>query len=148
AQVLAARVTPPRRLNRRVPRGLERVCLKALARATEDRYPTGDHLDRALRRWLRRRAVAATALVVAVTLGLAGWAVTRPAPPGAAPVVLGLDVYHACGDGYDGVLGAPSHTDPVTFDDDVQVCARLSAPAFCYLLALNPDGLVQILDPD
>jgi hypothetical protein len=148
AQVRAARIIPPRRLNRRVPRGLDRICLKALARAPEDRYPAGDHLDRALRRWLRRRAVAAVALAVALTLGLAGWALTRTAPPAASPEVLALDVSHFSEDRYVGDLGAPSHTGPVTFDDDVKVCARLSAPAFCYLLALNTDGLVQILDPD
>jgi hypothetical protein len=32
-------------------------------------------------------------------------------------------------------------------DDDVRVAAELSAPAYCYLIALNPDGTVQLCHP-
>ncbi len=32
-------------------------------------------------------------------------------------------------------------------NDDVRVAAELSAPAYCYLIALNPDGTVQLCHP-
>jgi hypothetical protein len=32
-------------------------------------------------------------------------------------------------------------------DDDVQIVAEQSAPAYCYLIALNPDGTVQLCHP-
>jgi hypothetical protein len=32
---------------------------------------------------------------------------------------------------------------PVFVDDDVRVSARLDAPAYCYLIALDPDGTVE-----
>jgi hypothetical protein len=33
-------------------------------------------------------------------------------------------------------------------DDDVRVHARLTAPAYCYLIALNPDGRPQLCVPE
>jgi hypothetical protein len=33
-------------------------------------------------------------------------------------------------------------------DDDVRVRARISAPAYCYLIALNPDGKTQLCYPE
>jgi tRNA A-37 threonylcarbamoyl transferase component Bud32 len=147
-QAREARVIPPRRLNRRVPRALERVCLKALARVPEDRYPSADHLDRALRRCLRRRTVVAVGLAAAGAVALASWAWIGNPPTLAAAEVVALNIEHVSADTYLGVLGAPSHTAPIVFDDDVRVLAKLSAPAFCYLLALNPDGRVQLRDPD
>ncbi len=33
-------------------------------------------------------------------------------------------------------------------DDDVRVHARLSAPAYCYVIALNPDGKDQLFFPE
>ncbi len=33
-------------------------------------------------------------------------------------------------------------------DDDVRIEARLSAPAYCYLIALNPDGSIQHCYPE
>jgi hypothetical protein len=89
-QVLEEDPRMPRRLNDRIPRDLETICLKAMARAPARRYPTArdmaDDLHRFLAgetirarpvgvpervwRWGRRNPVA-TSLALAVVLGLA-----------------------------------------------------------------------------
>jgi hypothetical protein len=38
-------------------------------------------------------------------------------------------------------------TQPILLDDDVRMSVRIDAPAFCYLIALNPDGMVQLCHP-
>jgi serine/threonine protein kinase len=97
-QVLQDEPRPPRRLNDKVPRDLETVCLKAMAKAPARRYQSArdlaDDLRRFLdgrpvlarpvgrperfRRWCRRNPVPA-GLLVAVSLGSAVglWHLTR-----------------------------------------------------------------------
>jgi serine/threonine protein kinase len=89
-QVLEDEPRPPRGLNDRIPRDLETICLKAMAKAPARRYASARDLADDLRRflsgepirarpigrlerlapWCRRNPVAA-ALLVAVTLGSA-----------------------------------------------------------------------------
>jgi serine/threonine protein kinase/tetratricopeptide (TPR) repeat protein len=52
-QVLSEEPRPPRRLNDRIPRDLEVVCLKAMAKEPGRRYATAAALADDLRRWLR-----------------------------------------------------------------------------------------------
>src|SRR5260370_39056471 len=73
-----AKVTPPRQLNKHIPRPLERICLKALAADPDRRYASADHLGKALRGFLRRRFVAAAMaagflLVALVVTGMSLW---------------------------------------------------------------------------
>jgi serine/threonine protein kinase len=73
-----------------------------------------------------------------------------PLPPSvpikeAAPLrIESLDVEVFRGDppALQGTIGVLSRA--VRFDDNVRVRARLSAPGYCYLIALNPDGSVQL----
>ncbi len=89
-QVIADDPVPPSRLNTRVPRDLENVCLKCLAKDPRRRYPSAAALAEDLRRfgrgesvtarragtpervlrWMRRRPAAATALAAAAALAL------------------------------------------------------------------------------
>jgi serine/threonine-protein kinase len=49
---------PPREVDPAVPRALEAVCLKALAKRPEDRYPTADALTLDVKRWLADEPVS------------------------------------------------------------------------------------------
>ncbi len=89
-QVLQDEPRPPRRLNDKVPRDLETICLKAMAKTPARRYPTANELAEDIRRfldhlpirarpigwiergwrWCRRNPVPA-GLLVALTLGSA-----------------------------------------------------------------------------
>src|SRR5207248_2362470 len=51
--------TPPRRINPRAPRSLEAVCLRALAKAPEQRYESTSALEQEVRRFLADEPVAA-----------------------------------------------------------------------------------------
>jgi hypothetical protein len=90
SQVIADEPRPPRRLNDKVPRDLETVCLKAMAKSPARRYARAGDLADDLRRWLRdepirarpvsraerlvrwcRRNPVAAGLLLAVSLGSA-----------------------------------------------------------------------------
>ena len=58
-QVLHDEPKPPRRLNDRVPRDLETICLKAMAKAPDRRYATARGLAEDLRRQLEGQPIAA-----------------------------------------------------------------------------------------
>src|SRR5262249_28725733 len=58
-QVLHESPTPPRQLDRRIPRDLETVVLKAMAREPGQRYTTADQLAEDLRRFTADRPILA-----------------------------------------------------------------------------------------
>jgi tetratricopeptide (TPR) repeat protein/tRNA A-37 threonylcarbamoyl transferase component Bud32 len=68
---------PPRRLNPKVPRDLETICLKCLAKDPARRYATAGGLAEELGRWLDGRPIVARPVGPIGRLGL--WARRRPA---------------------------------------------------------------------
>ena len=58
-QVLEEEPRPPRRLNDRIPRDLETICLKAMAKEPRLRYPTAGDLAGDLRRWMNGEPIRA-----------------------------------------------------------------------------------------
>jgi serine/threonine protein kinase len=57
-RVVRGDITPPRKLNRHVPRALEAVCLKAIALNPADRYVSPEALSNDLERWLGGQPVS------------------------------------------------------------------------------------------
>lgn len=58
-QVQESEPRPPRQINPAIPRDLEAICLKALAKQPDERYPSVQHLVEELQRWLRNEPVQA-----------------------------------------------------------------------------------------
>jgi len=163
-QARDAPIIPPRRLNPRVPRTLEQVCLKALAADPQSRFQSADAMRRALGRYLlmRRAMPVLGVFVIMLALVVSAWAFWRattepqPAPRPEPQVTLRvtrfeiphfprLDAQH-----FDprrvGTLGRTSFAARV--DDEVTVRAELSEPAYAYLIAFGPDGTNELCDPD
>jgi tetratricopeptide (TPR) repeat protein len=76
-QVRAREPRPPRRLNRSIPRDLETICLKCLAKDPAQRYASAAHLAEDLSRFVEGKPISARP-AGAVTR-LAKWARRRPA---------------------------------------------------------------------
>ena len=77
-----ANPAPPRKLCRNVPKELERICLKCLARDVGARYQTASELADDLRRWRdraarARRLVTVAAVAVLTAIPLAVWGVLQ-----------------------------------------------------------------------
>jgi WD40 repeat protein/Flp pilus assembly protein TadD len=79
-QVLCEEPRPPRRLNDKIPRGLETVCLKALEKSPGRRYARAVDLADDLRRWLRGEPVQARRAGAWAHAGK--WVKRRPAVAG------------------------------------------------------------------
>jgi serine/threonine-protein kinase len=58
-QVLEGEPVPPRKLDPRIPVGLETICQKAMAKAPEDRYKSADIMAEDLERYLRDEPILA-----------------------------------------------------------------------------------------
>jgi hypothetical protein len=57
-------------------------------------------------------------------------------------------VKHFRGDKPPRALGAIGDSpEPILFDDDMRLQVRFSTPAFCYVIALNPDGKLPLCHP-
>jgi serine/threonine protein kinase len=71
ASAREGRIVPPRQLSPKLPRGLESICLKAMATAPQNRYATARGFGEALQHFLQRRqrvwlAVASSTLALVV----------------------------------------------------------------------------------
>ncbi|MGO9599424.1 MAG: protein kinase domain-containing protein [Isosphaeraceae bacterium] len=89
-----ARIIPPRQLNPRVPRDLERICLKAMAADPQSRFQSAEEFRRALGRYRLMRPVVPLLGACAASLALlvvSAWAlwpttnVSMPQPNSASP---------------------------------------------------------------
>ena len=155
-QARQGRIAPPRALNARVPRALERICLKALAPDLGWRYASAAALERALRAYLRRQVLFALTggLVVAGLLVAALLLFGPRTPPKELPPprqLMGeLTVRVWSPDGANGKRGLRVDEPgalPVRKGDFVRLEARLNQEAYVYLLWLNSEGEVTPLYP-
>jgi hypothetical protein len=154
-------VIPPRALQPSIPRALQRIVLAALAADPARRYASAAELRQALRRYRHRPMYAAAvaglvALLVVVAQALAWprpWS-SPPAPPVAPPPpqaplwVERMELEHSR-DGGTTILGTigVSDTSACRSEDAVRIKARLTAPAYCYLIALHPNGSTELYHP-
>jgi serine/threonine protein kinase/DNA-binding beta-propeller fold protein YncE len=76
-QVVREEPRPPRRLNDKIPRDLEVICLRAMAKSPSRRYPTARDLARDLRRFLAGWPIRARAVRTGERFFL--WARRQPA---------------------------------------------------------------------
>jgi serine/threonine protein kinase len=86
AQILHKDPVPPRRVNRRVPVDLETICLKALEKDPDRRYPTAAAMAEDLRRYVNRFAISARR--AGPVRRLAKWARRHPAVAASLACVL------------------------------------------------------------
>jgi hypothetical protein len=167
-----AEITPPHRLDPKVPAPIEAVCLKAMVAAPENRHASAPEFASALERaWLLvrlRRLLPAAAAAVLLLIGGAVWLWPRgasPPPPAAVgptaapaaeagPIEAEIAVTHYKDLGPDrppepvGVVSERTiRSDPPRLKDLVRVSATLSRPAYAYLIALNADGKDQLCLP-
>jgi hypothetical protein len=133
-QVMHQEPTPPRRRNPALPRDLETICLKALAKESAERYQTARDFAADLRRflkgepilarrvglleraikWVRRRpAAAALGAAVLVMIGALAWLWPREAEPRSAddPAQTTQIEYYASAVRRQGVLGGVGRLD-------------------------------------
>jgi predicted Ser/Thr protein kinase len=159
-------VTPPREMKSRrpSPRGLEVIVMKALEADPARRFATAAEMRAALRRhrhrpWVRAAVAVLTLAIVAGAQALAWprpWS-NRPAPTAPAshlrpaePTVRidAMELEHIRDRRTSlGTIGV-SDTTPCRADDDVRIRVRLNGPAYCYLIALHPDGTTQLYHPE
>jgi CHAT domain-containing protein/tetratricopeptide (TPR) repeat protein len=158
-QAMRVQYVPIRQLNPRVPRRLERLCSRALAREPECRPRSAQEMERALRRALLGHRLAWVGLaVLMLALGATAMALMRTprsalrAAALAAPLPISIDPlaveHHVFLDGsWQWSMPIGLSPRPVIEGDEAAVSARLSAPGYGYLVALNPDGKVQLCRP-
>jgi hypothetical protein len=157
----AGDVVPPRQLNRRVPRAVNDLCLRCLARDPTQRFASAAELAgavRRLQRWRRWRlplaagAVAAFLLAAVATWLLAPHLARPPAVPVAQP---GTFAQPLSGE-LTVLVWAPDKRGlpvqewgalPVRNKEQIQVGVRLNQPAHAYLLWIDSEGVTTPLYP-
>jgi hypothetical protein len=151
-QARQGQVRPPRQLNHRVPRALERICLKALAADPRQRYPSAAALADNLHSYLRRpwrMALAGGVLAMLLLAGaialLFGQDSAGPAPALSGELIVRL--WSADGQRKRGLRVDEPGALPARSGEQVVVEAQLNRPAYVYLLWLDGQGEVSPLYP-
>ncbi len=187
-QIVALEAKPPRQRKETIPKELERICLKAMAKDLAVRYTTAKDLAEDLRAYLQADhltspvpappddkpqlssalvggLVAGGLLVVALIVwqfvfsqrekSLAAGDATQNGSA-SAPVpgplrILSLDVQHLANLNDQsaeliGIMGEKSFS--ARLRDHVTIEAKLSRPAYAYLIAFRPDGEMEVCFPE
>jgi serine/threonine protein kinase len=148
---------------RAIPRRLARIVLRAMAAEPAGRHPRAGDLARELERFVARprrllRAATVASGVVSILALLAvlarPWDRATSSTPSGIVVNTGLPriemmevrlVEDATGQRMSRVVG--NEVAACRAEDMVRILARLAAPAYCYLIALHPNGQIQLYFP-
>jgi predicted Ser/Thr protein kinase len=142
---------------RGIPRHLARVALKAMADEPQRRYSSADALAADVEAYLHRpyRIAVLAGLLFCAALAVISWSQwPQPRPGPAAAEVrteplrvesLEVELHRRNPPQALGPIGVSAFE--ARYQDDIRVHARLSAPAYYYLIALNPDGSDQLCLP-
>jgi serine/threonine protein kinase len=151
-QAIQARFLPPRQLNPKVPRVLERTCLKALAASPTDRYPSAaalaDELDHFVT-WPRRRGLLVGAVLLLVVVLLSGLALLPSRKKAEVKPLTGELIVELClpQEGSRRRRVEEVGALPALPGEWAHIEARVSEPAYVYLLWLDSQGNVVPLYP-
>ena len=155
-QARAAKITPPGQLNPRIPRALERICMKALAIDPARRFASALQFRTALKNYLRGPRLFAVALglgmVLALAFTLAAWhqpKMQQSVPP-IPPALKGdIDVRISEPGKPEGLhlQLSDKETLPVKVGDKIQVEVSLNREAYLYVVWIDTEGRVTPVDP-
>lgn len=174
---LAAQCDFDRSFSAHTPEYLRSACLKALAKDPADRWPAATQFADALQqpksvsRLNSRLVVSATIAAAVVVLGL--WSELRSGrqtpdkrdnqaaakdgltdiaesllPSNNDELLPGVRFVHVSNKGHVGTVGRLFQNGPVVEDDDLRIEAQFDKAHYCFLFALNPDGVVQLCYPE
>lgn len=152
--------------DRRIPAGLRRICLKAMAADPCDRYASAEALQKALHRFVIGPKVLAAAFGMAglALLGGLAYALVPPRPdtshsqspsvvihhtapaPGSLTGELTVRVWSTDGDKRELKPGEPSGL-PLLPGEKVRVEARLNQPAYAYIVWVDGQGNASLIYP-
>jgi serine/threonine protein kinase len=160
-------VVAPRQLNPKVPADVNRLCLRCLAKAPDDRFESATALARVIdRRPMRRMmtyagTVAAILILVAIVASrfsqndsIKASATNATSPQGAATETTRIESvdflqYVRTVEGRDEYRGIVLKAPYVLREGDkVRFMATLSRQAYCYWISFQPDGVDHICFPD
>jgi len=151
-QILSRDPRPPRQIDPRIGRSVERVCLRCLARQPADRYATAADVAEDLRRALdhsacrRSPALYGGLLLLALLLVSAAVALwLHYAHPAGARILplhgsLELTVWHPAHWQRQGVRLDDPQAMPLRPGDQVRLAIELNHPAYAYIVWLDAQG--------
>jgi serine/threonine protein kinase len=148
----------------KVPRGLERICLKAMAADPSDRYATAEALQKAVEDYLVRPKVLAalTALMLIPAVAVGVWSIwpdpvsprtdSVPIPsPRTAPAPLSghvnVWIWNPDNPARERLTLNDPRAMPLRAGDQIRVEATVTRPAHLYLVWIDADGMAQPVYP-
>lgn len=137
-----------------VPRHIKAACLKALAKDKTGRFRTAGAFADAIAPRTSHRPfpnVIAAAIAIAIVLMIGIKLFTPPGnTPNVAESVVSEEIVfqHFANEGETSDPGLLFENGPARIDDSLRVDSAFSDPVYCYLIALNPDGVVQLCYPE
>ncbi|MHB8954101.1 MAG: serine/threonine protein kinase [Pirellulaceae bacterium] len=152
-EILTRDPRPPRQIDRRIGKSVERVCLRCLEKRPAHRYPTAADLAEDLRRAVDsrskgvRRWVGGGSMLAILLLGWLAFSFRTPGEAGTAvgplPLRGTLDVmiWNPAQSHRQGVQLGDRHATPLRTGDRVRLAVELSRPAYAYVVWLDVAGL-------